>query len=1818
MARKQKEKLGLDDFNFDDLSDFDSLDSGFDGDGIKDDRKAVTKVAGSVKDGALLKVKDRNFQRRILKDLLPEGYSRTMDFADQGADSIRGLYDTAAREIRPAMRDIARASRRMMPNKPKYMPEALYKKLQAMGLDDSSGTASVQNQQDADVAMMLGSVFTEQAKQQANKEMREEVNKTAEKIIDKKRFETQAQMLAGIRDNTQRQVAYQDSVNVAYQKKSLEIQLRHYFTSKKLLGVSQQHFEKTAVMIEGVMKNTALPDYLKIKKTEAAGQIMRDRWLGAITEKPSEFLDGIGRRTMENLTKTVQGKARDYGTLIRDALEMAGTAGGDEMGPSKSELAGELVGGELIERLIGKATGPMRRKLAQNDKVSTGGNVLSYLMNSKEGLFSQWAKTESKGPLAFIMNAIKESVPGYDRGDTLQSSMMEDLDKAALFDNQVKKSITDVIPGFLGKIHRELRVIQTGDTTLSPLMYSWDSGKFETAATVTARARERIFDENTISDTRDKLDAVLEAIDPEDTLSKGAQAALKKMMLKKASQGEVFDPRNYVDYLYYNGVDQAYVGELVDHFKSYLGYNEKHKNRFGFNFDITNQTAGRANRISSQFAKLSENIPNARDELLRYAQAGQLGSLSGLGILNNDASGYSLNYDAYVDQLLGGGYGPNAGPSAPDGAGGGFMGPPVMPRGPAPIPPSGGGGAPQRRADSAAVGRMDDLFDRLADRLENAILNGSSKEENQEALMWYEEIVSILQSGVFFDGEPGEGIRGRLKGMGGKLGKGLKRFGNFAGKKLDQVKGILKRGAGIGGSIGGALLNTGKELWESAQKKVTDVYVRGQASIALKARLMRAGEYIDVNTGKVIKSVQDITGEVRDRAGEVVITAEDFANGLYGSDWKLLMKRPLGFFQGVAEKVKDAIGAKFKTLTKVGRFAFDVITRVKDIYVPGESSPRIHAHLMRKGLYFDKDTFDVIRKYSDIKGDVVDNNGDVVLTADELAAGVVDAEGKPIKTLTQKAQGWIDAGTGKVKDLFGKAMGAGKWAKDKITGAASAMWGKAGDLWGKMFGDSSGEGGFSLFGGGGKKLINVVTDIRDILLERLPKPKGGSKFDTDGDGFREGSWQDQKADKANKASAGQRLKEKLVGAKDKAKAKAGKAGGMLKDALGGLADKFGGGLGGILGGALGGATLKGVAGKAMSGLGTILKSPLSKLGALVPSMGAIASGASAVAGAAGTVLAGIGSIISAPVVIGAAVIGGLAVGGYFLYKHLTTDRTSLTRLRLIQYGIDVGDEDQAKAIAALEKYLDPAVQVAAGGKAQIKSGVDAKPLLDIFGIDAEEEDEVKQWAVWFHGRFKPIYLTYHTALKNIDATGKLNEIDKKLTPAQKKKFIGLVRFPYTGDTPLNVMASPWPDEDLEWDDAEDVYEEWQDAKEAIDELKEQKTEGTSKDKSKDNAKRKADALAKKQEQSEKEKAKAESDSMTDASWWKKMVTGVGKTALDYIPGVAAGKKIWDLAKSGFDKVKRTFYDSESGEWLWPTMGRISSMFGPRNDPGGSGRRMHSGVDIAAAEGTPVRACAAGVIQARNWSDSYGKLVYIKHDDGKVSRYAHMSRWEPGQKVGDRVEKGQIIGYVGNTGRSFGNHLHFEIRDGNNKPIDPTKVIKNRDAKQAVKDAEKEVQAAKSGKDDSGYPDDPADSMEGKDTIASTATNKSEADRMKETAKAKAAAGVDASADQRALAQKEKAQKAAAQTSAQKAYEAERNRQGMDGAVAILKQQLATQRSSENQLKQINAKMSQMVQHQKRNTSEQRAQAATAANTPRPTSNDESRISTPPIDVRDRY
>jgi murein DD-endopeptidase MepM/ murein hydrolase activator NlpD len=150
------------------------------------------------------------------------------------------------------------------------------------------------------------------------------------------------------------------------------------------------------------------------------------------------------------------------------------------------------------------------------------------------------------------------------------------------------------------------------------------------------------------------------------------------------------------------------------------------------------------------------------------------------------------------------------------------------------------------------------------------------------------------------------------------------------------------------------------------------------------------------------------------------------------------------------------------------------------------------------------------------------------------------------------------------------------------------------------------------------------------------------------------------------------------------------------------------------------------------------------------------------------------------------------------------------------------------------------------------------------------------------------------------------------------------------------------------------------------------------------------------------------------------------------PGAPSDKEVraelreMESERDGGGPIKRG-----SGDFIYPINGQFTSPFGQRWG------RLHAGIDLAAPTGRPIRSAASGRVILASPTGGYGNYTCVAHNSSISTCYAHQSRF--GARVGESVSQGDVIGYVGNTGHSFGAHLHFEVRIGG-RPVDPMKYL----------------------------------------------------------------------------------------------------------------------------------------------------------------------------------
>ena len=1500
MAKKEEK---LDEFNLDDF------DLGFninDNPEInKNNRDPVMNASANAYKGFKATVANKGFIEKVLRKVLPKGFSDAYDQAQKVVTQGRSLYNGVANDVRPAYADMSRAVRQLAPIVREKGSNGLADKLEKMFKDPNEGksTWAPQDPDEMNMNQQLMQVFKLQAEDEEAKEQKDRaVDQIKERTLTRRHTDLMGQQSI-VADGINTLVGYQKQITSRYQQKMLELNFRQYYAQRDMLGVLQAYVKDTHTQLESVIHNTALPDIIKMQASEQFVNQARQRMFGKVQERVGDHFRNYTDKMFANIEKEVRGLSSQVamglsmGAQLADAKRMEMEFDDGSEGEGVGGLAGKGLG-----YMFGKKLGEWGHKtLGRNKRVQDAGAVLGYHANNIPEALSQLRenRTYYGDWRDKAMDIGRRILPGpFQREKNLEGDGELGGGQMAYFDNQTHKSINVIMPGILTRILQSLEFSRTGRDP-GRLVWNSERNAFTVQKQRTSDVAEAILGTSAIQSIRDAANNMVDRVDPDKKLSAEARRALADTLIKQADEGAAFSPSKlasgHVDF----SDNPLLHSEIASHFRD-----RYQADAFGqTKKDV--ETYSRMSNDAGSFRSLRDAMPEVYASINSMVAKGNAEDLRALGILVPDPSNPRkeiIDY-SFIRQRVGGqdwnindASGMNEGNDKRRKKGRPPRGGNADPA-PGPIPPTPPTPAPPVNLDPVTTGlsrgfdTMGQHFDRLIDAVTKSIggLNSvvveesgkqvkatedwTAKPEATEALTWLERIAKMTalisrskgkgsrrrkrgggesgdddgdadfdewedwdtMDGDFFDRARGYSGRGkRFASRSWKRGKAFagRQYGNAkekVGKAYDYGKGKAKAAADwvLGGrTVFQTAADVVGETWNSFQE-VFDIYTSPEAvEPVMTAVKMRNGQYFDFYTKDPIFKFSDIKGPVADKDGNMVLTEDDIRNGLYGKNGKRvgnnLMRGAIRGLGMIADKLIGLPKAYYdmvKTVaTKATNIAHNIIDGPADVYVKGEESPRLLAIIMRRNGYLSKATRKILKRPSEIDGEVLDLQGNTVLTIEDIQKGLVDSQGRPIVGVGGKLLRWAKSGFGLATKLAGKALSVAnrvrKYAWDKTVKGAKAL-GRGVRSVGRFLGKGihiNGSFGIGLgvgFGGSSDMtpVVSGLEAIYNLLDDRLP---GKSKFRT-------GSWQE----KFSKRSSPKETMKKLKEASDSnpilkylmmfgGAVMTGFA--WLKTKLGGLFDMFKTGLGlkrgaSVLGDAmdagdaLGEGGRRGRRGGRLSRVGRALGRGARAVGRGAATVGRVALAAAPVAAeaavgigsAAWTAVAGVGSAIAGLITAPVAIAAGVAVAGYFAYKYFKGRADPLQRLRLAEYGFDPSDKDALKKILELEGAVLPKVQLR-GGQAQLDN-VNMEDLLKRMEIP-EDPNLQQPFVMWFINRFRPVFLRNVGELKKLAPNVAIMEVDDKLDKSQMVDFATASKTP-AGDPnqPYRYGGQPFKDID---------------------------------------------------------------------------------------------------------------------------------------------------------------------------------------------------------------------------------------------------------------------------------------------------------------------------------------------------------------------------------------------------------------------------------------
>jgi predicted chitinase len=1292
MANKQN--LTLDDYGLGD--NFSDATMDFSAPPVKGGKRSAVLDLGKIAaKGAVSGVTDGAFIRKMVKQNMHEGYGTALDFADETATTFKSLYNTAATEMRPITNDLKRATQRLMPTIGGAMPGPIKRRLEewSRSTDEMRGY-SQEDAHNAQIQQAQQEIFQYEFKQRQDDRLEGKAKEEIKEGIEQARFTTNAKILNQISLSTQRLAMYQEKVTANYQRKMLELSYRQVFL---LRDTHEEQKRLGAVMTEGlraIVRNTGLPDYEKLSEKNRAGSFIRNQFAGMASGGLRSARMAFMSKLRASAEAQVKQRVGNFVNHAQTALFMGNQLldGRDQMNEMRESMAGldgmdtepdygftgiaaGMGGGWLGQMGAGKAMRWAKQYLDKNPNIVKRGNQAQAFFEN----LPQYAHRFANSDMGEGRNRILDMLLGLGK-DTVRDALKQgptnlhrsdysNLQDAAVFTNQANKSITEIIPGYLARILREISVFRTGDTKTALTVYDFQKNRFDTQSNSERNALGTAFSSYGMRDMKERTDNIARMVeDPDNPFTSEEKKALADHLLKLHRRGGgIADKETLGKSFNYRGAAEPYGEKFSSAFNRY----------FGDDADNSRHVA-----MARQVNTLSIGVEERKAVIQNLANAGHLEMLKRAGIV--DATGENIDMDRFYalhledDPVMAAigeqletvapsksrrrisGLRPaegrlgrrsrggvdlrqvgRAAPAAPAAASTyEFQGPPRPSLQQDSARPSINWSDAQEPITKATERLHEDLL-----RIESLVQAGTKITVARLKIQGVpipdldkisDHIDSLSESGKahlgkaknFFDRTLREHYRAAKDTIQTRGQQGWDFVKENAPKARDFAQDQFEN-----------LRDRGRRGWGKFQD-TKNVYLPGEKMPRLMTAKLKAGEYLDDATGKVLTSYKDIRGAVRDKITDEIVLTDDEAKSAFvrfGPVQRLLsaMGAVINPIKSAAERALDRAHGAMLNAAALARKGVqklkDYLDGPQDVYVTGEQEPVMLARIMRAGGYRLKaDPTKVVSKITEISGPILDSEGNEVLSMEDLRRGIYDKYGRPLQT------GWM-RGAQIVQDYTRKYLNS---AKDKlIKGLRQAK--DAGMVVGRKAA-SAAKGGWEAFVkwigtdgiiiSGGKKIVDRLTEIRDFLYERFDKEDGPSKYKRgsirhrrpgvaggrDDDGLRDGSAEDIRIHRAQaKEEARKEKEEKELADIDKELG----TGGPIVSALAALSKKMGkgdhkglldslmeGGIGGLaetLLGKLPGGKLLGKAGgllKKIPGVGGMLSGG-SRLLSKVPGLG---------------------------------------------------------------------------------------------------------------------------------------------------------------------------------------------------------------------------------------------------------------------------------------------------------------------------------------------------------------------------------------------------------------------------------------------------------------------------------------------------------------------------------------------------------------------------------------------------------------------------------------
>ncbi len=556
--KKKDTKIDTDMGDFGDIDDFGG---DFDIPDIEDDRKPQTTshMAKELSEEAGKGFLD-GLVHKTAKQALPDSYSNNYYEAMDYADFAKNTFQDNTYKLKSSLYKLGKEVKKALPFQSSLLNDFLEKH---EADNEQYRQESEEALRDTSIQSSLGSIFDRQLEIQKAIEAK---HSAEDQVEAKERIATNRmnmEVLSSIDANTANYTAFTLQISKEYYRKSLELQYKSYYLQADMLKTMRDYYKGFSVQFESIQKNTGLPDFVKLKSTERLTEVLRTQAAQSLYSgmfNNSKYVENVKKRMAGLVSEKVSGLTSKIDSLtdMTGMINAATDGTGETTAGFMSKVLSGIAGTTLGEKLSDKISPKIKDKIKDNKYINAGGNYLDTLAISPSSFFGNLKRFSKKkqeeysdesGPGRFLLSKMFGGLgglmdvtdPGKMDAEIKKKSIL-DHNKPAIFDNNVHRSITEVIPMYLAKnlkvntdlmqmykLVNETKLTDKKYTASDEMVYNYDSRKLSTLGDYKTHVEEKVLASNT---GKNKL------MSASNTLTSVAHDELNKQLLNTKDKSE--------------------------------------------------------------------------------------------------------------------------------------------------------------------------------------------------------------------------------------------------------------------------------------------------------------------------------------------------------------------------------------------------------------------------------------------------------------------------------------------------------------------------------------------------------------------------------------------------------------------------------------------------------------------------------------------------------------------------------------------------------------------------------------------------------------------------------------------------------------------------------------------------------------------------------------------------------------------------------------------------------------------------------------------------------------------------------------------------------------------------------------------------------------------------------------------------------------------------------------------------------------------------------------------------------------------------------